>query len=148
MVIGPLSPAEAPARYPYKNSNNRKKKKKKKSPRGTIPIVPRALSFSFSPASPPHNTKSPLWRGEEMGLCYHSSDEQNQTIVICCPICFNHGLNLQTRIGRHEALLPIFNHNYNKNCDNLSFLKIKDKFSREFFARREHAWWRLLSIYL
>ena len=111
-----------------------------------MPILPLVLSFSFSPASPPHNTKSPLWRGEVMGLIRVINTIRRSRSG--SPICFNHGLNLQARIGRHEALLSIINHNYNKNCDNLSFLKIKDKFSREFFAGREHAQWCLLSIYL
>ena len=72
-ITASLSPAEAPARYPYKNSNNRKIE----SARGTmgrgkrwgglssffpLPIVPRALSF-FSP-QPPHNTRRPLRRSE------------------------------------------------------------------------------------
>ena len=31
------------------------------------------------------------------------------------------------RIGRHEVLLPIINHNYNKICDILGFFKTKNK---------------------
>ena len=72
-ITASLSPAEAPARYSYKNSNNRKIE----SARGTmgrgkrreglssffpLPIVPRALSF-FSPQSH-HNTRRPLRRSE------------------------------------------------------------------------------------
>ena len=36
------------------------------------------------------------------------------------------------RIGGHEVLLPI-NHNYNKICDILGFLKLRQKKLREFF---------------
>ena len=65
----PLSSAEAPAGYPNKNSNN----EKIESARGTreegkggktpvfslpLPIVPPALSFSFSPASLRHKKAS------------------------------------------------------------------------------------------
>ena len=72
-ITASLSSAEAPARYPYKNSNNGKIERA----RGTmgrgkrrgglssffpLPIVPRALSF-FSPL-PPHNTRRTLRRRE------------------------------------------------------------------------------------
>ena len=36
------------------------------------------------------------------------------------------------RIGGHEVLLPI-THNYNKICDILGFLKLRQKKLREFF---------------
>ena len=66
-----LSSAEAPAGYPYKNSNNRKNRKRAGDD-GTgekagawglsflfpLPIVPRALSFSFSSPSPLHKEAS------------------------------------------------------------------------------------------
>ena len=70
-LIVTLSPAEAPAGYPYKNSNNRKEKKKEarggrweKGKGGSLsslfllPIVPRSRSFFFSPASPHHKEAS------------------------------------------------------------------------------------------
>jgi len=53
-----LSSAEAPAGYPYKNSNNRKNKKRARD------IVRRVLSFSFSPAFPQFKAAS----AEERGL--------------------------------------------------------------------------------
>ena len=68
-----LSSAEAPARYPYKISNNRKNRKRtgedwKRDKAGVsslfpLPIVPRALSFSFSPASPQYKEASAEERG-------------------------------------------------------------------------------------
>ena len=53
------------------------------------------------------------------------------------------------RIGGHEVLLPI-NHNYNKICDTLGFLKLRKKKFREFFISSEnsHLSARVLSNYL
>ena len=70
-ITASLSSAEAPARYPYKNSNNGKierargtmgrgKRREGLSSFFPLPIVPRALSF-FSP-QPPHNTRRTLRR--------------------------------------------------------------------------------------
>ena len=68
-----LSSAVAPARYPYKISNNRKNRKRtredeKRDKAGvsslfSLPIVPRALSFSFSPPSPQYKEASAEERG-------------------------------------------------------------------------------------
>ena len=61
--VSTLSSAEVPAGYPYKNSNNLRNRKhagddgkREKAGKGIsslfpLPIVPLALSFSFSPAS-------------------------------------------------------------------------------------------------
>ena len=63
MVIGPLSPAEAPARYPYKNSKKRKKKKKTRTGDGAH-FAPRALFFFLSSLpSPQHKESSVEGRG-------------------------------------------------------------------------------------
>ena len=51
-----LSSAEAPAGYPHQNINNRKNRKRAGD-------VPRALSFSFSPASPQHESLPTIQRG-------------------------------------------------------------------------------------
>ena len=53
------------------------------------------------------------------------------------------------RIGGHEVLLPI-NHNYNKICDILGFLKLRQKKFREFFISSENSPLsaRVLSNYL
>ena len=53
------------------------------------------------------------------------------------------------RIGGHEVLLPI-NHNYNKICDTLGFLKLRQKKFRESFISSEnsHLSARVLSNYL
>ena len=40
---------------------------------------------------------------------------------------------ITARIGRHEVLVPV-NHNYNKICDILGFLKLKHKKMRDFFC--------------
>ena len=53
--VKPLSSAEAPARYPYKNSNNRKNRKRAGNDRKTE----KARSVFLSP-QPSHNTKMPL----------------------------------------------------------------------------------------
>ena len=53
-----LSSAEAPAGYPYKNSNNRKKQKARGARWEEGKDVVRALSFSLSPASPQHKEAS------------------------------------------------------------------------------------------
>ena len=61
-----LSSAAAPAGYPNKNSNNRKNRKRvgadgKREKAGAVfslPIMPRALSFSFSTASLLHKKAS------------------------------------------------------------------------------------------
>ena len=58
--VKPLSSAEAPARYPYKNSNNRKNRKRA----GSDGKREKSRSVFLSP-QPPHNTKMPL-RGREM----------------------------------------------------------------------------------
>ena len=68
-----LSSAEAPAGYPHQNINNRKNRKRggrweegnggSLSSLFPLPIVPRALSFSFSPASPQHKSLPTTQRG-------------------------------------------------------------------------------------
>ena len=68
MLTGTLSSAEAPAGYPHQNINDRKNRKRggrweegnggSLSSLFPLPIVPRALSFSFSPASPQHKEAS------------------------------------------------------------------------------------------
>ena len=57
--VKPLSSAEAPARYPYENSNNRKNRKRA----GSDGKREKARSVFLSP-QPPHNTKMPLRRRE------------------------------------------------------------------------------------
>ena len=57
--VKPLSSAEAPARYPYKNSNNRKNRKRA----GSDGKREKSRSVFLSP-QPSHNTKVPLRRRE------------------------------------------------------------------------------------
>ena len=57
--VKPLSSAEAPARYPYKNSNNRKNRKRA----GSDGKREKARSVFLSP-QPPQNTMIPLRRKE------------------------------------------------------------------------------------
>ena len=59
-----LSSAEAPAGDPHQNINNRKNRKRAGDDGNfPIPIVPRALSFSFSPASSQHKSLPTIQRG-------------------------------------------------------------------------------------
>ena len=59
-----LSSAEAPAGYPHQNINNQKNRKragddgKRETALSPLPIVPCALSFSFSPASLPKTQRA------------------------------------------------------------------------------------------
>ena len=69
---GPLSSAEVPAGYPHQNKIN-EKIERAPGTIPTLPIVPRALSFSFSPASPQHKEAS----AEERGV--------NGEKVLCLP---------------------------------------------------------------
>ena len=68
------------------------------------------------------------------------------------PICLITSL-ITGRIGRHEGLLLIINHNYNKICDILGIFKLKHK-SECFFAGSEKSHlsvrmrWGILSNYL
>ena len=75
-----LSSAEAPASYPNKNSNNRKNSKRagddgkrEKVSLFPLPIVPRALSFSFS--QPPCDAKRPVQRKEDQNHQYRITFE-------------------------------------------------------------------------
>ena len=78
--VKPLSSAEAPARYPYKNSNNQKKKKARgerwEEGKGT-------LCFSFSAAFPQHKDASaeerdvkPWDKALYMFVCFYSSSHE------------------------------------------------------------------------
>ena len=63
---------------------------------------------------------------ESNSVCNHTSEKQYS------PICLITSM-ITARIGRHEVLVPV-NHNYDKICDILGFLKLKHKKFREFFC--------------
>ena len=63
---------------------------------------------------------------ESNSVCNHSSEKRYS------PICLITSM-ITARIGRHEVLVPV-NHNYDKICDILGFLKLKHKKFREFFC--------------
>ena len=93
-----LSSAEAPAGYPYNNSNNRKKQKARGERREEGKGGSSLLSFSFPscPArclflspQPPHDTKRPLRRREKptqnfVLRCWYT----NQAFQCNSPLCF------------------------------------------------------------